>query len=326
MEEIWVYAEQFQGQLLPGVRELLAEARRLAAPKGQKVVALLLGADVGTLVPTLFAAGADKVLLAEDERLRVPGPRVAGDLVARLLAERSPRVFLASGTVTAREMAAVAAAAAGLGLVAHCTGLHWDAEGNLEQLVPAFGGVAVFRSRPGPQMAVLALGVPSPPLPGFDGPHDVETVSVPAELPEPGFRLVDFRPRQKSMRPLAEAEAIVAGGMGVGNKEGWALLEELAEVLGAAIGATRPAVDEGWASHQQMIGQSGQTVRPRLYIAVGIAGDELHLCGVRRPELFVAINVDPRARIFEHAHVGVTEDYRRVVPALIQYLRGAQTT
>ncbi|MGI6097386.1 MAG: electron transfer flavoprotein subunit alpha/FixB family protein [Dethiobacteria bacterium] len=316
---LWVFAQAVEGKLLPVSLELLGEGRRLADRLDVGLSAILIGHNLQPLALELIACGADNVLVADHAKLYHYRGELYIPLVEKMILRYRPEIFLFGATQGGKDLAAATAARIGAGLTAHCVAFEIDEHKVLKQLVPAFGGHCVFRSQGNPQMATVAPGVFTIPEPDYERQGKIIEIdfSPPAE---PATKIVEFKTEKGSAGGLEEAEVIVAGGAGVGNAENWQLIEKLAHALNAAVGATRPPVDEGWVEEEKMIGQSGRNVRPKLYLAVGISGDQLHLSGVQNPELFIAINKDPKANIFKHAHFGVVEDLTKILPPLIELL------
>lgn len=322
---LWVFAEQRDGVLAGVVPELLGRARELADLRGRPLEALLLGHGIEGLAEELIRYGADTVYLADHPLLARYTSDAYTSVVVALAREHRPDVLLMGHTAVGRDLAPRVAAELGTGLSAHVTGLELGEDGLLRQIVPAFGGrgmCAVLCPERRPQMATVRPGVFPRPLPR--GERQGQVVRVPVELDPRAIRtrFLEFVPQPAPSRPLAEAEIVVAGGAGMGDREGWKLIERLADVLGAAVGGTRPPLDAGWISEGQMIGQSGLTIRPRLYIGVGISGEMQHTVGIRDAGVVVAINIDPQARIFQEADFGIVGDARRVLPLLIEALGG----
>lgn len=322
---LWVFAEQRDGVLAGVVPELLGRARELADLRGRPLEALLLGHGIEGLAEALIRYGADTVYLADHPLLARYTSDAYTSVVVALAREHRPDVLLMGHTAVGRDLAPRVAAELGTGLSAHVTGLELGEDGLLRQIVPAFGGrgmCAVLCPERRPQMATVRPGVFPRPLPR--GERQGQVVRVPVELDPRAIRtrFLEFVPQPAPSRPLAEAEIVVAGGAGMGDREGWKLIERLADVLGAAVGGTRPPLDAGWISEGQMIGQSGLTIRPRLYIGVGISGEMQHTVGIRDAGVVVAINIDPQARIFQEADFGIVGDARRVLPLLIEALGG----
>jgi len=321
--QIWVFIEQRGGVLQEVGLELLGKARELATASGGTVAGLLLGANVGDLAHRVISHGADMVLMGEHPLLEpyrlLPYTAVLGQACR----EYHPDILLFGATSLGMELAPRLAARLNTGLSAHCIELRLDADGNLLQLVPGWGGgvVATIKCpKHRPQMATVMPGVMKKQEPSRRS-GEIINLDLGADLDVSGPQVLEvFREEPKEM-PLELAEVVVAGGFGIGGKEGWQLLQELAGLLGGAVGATRPPVDEGWAAEEQMIGQSGKTIRPRLYIGVGISGMSHHVVGMDGSELVVAINSDPKAPIFAVADVCLVGDFRDIIPPLLEEIR-----
>ena len=321
--QIWVFMEQRGGVLHEVGLELLGKARELAEVSGSAVAAILLGAEVAPLTDRIISHGADLVLVAEHPALEPYRLLPYTDVLAKACRTRHPSVLLFGATRLGVELAPRLAARLKTGLSAHCIDLQWDANGNLLQMVPGWGGGVIATIRcpeHRPQMATVMPGVMQKgESSGRSGRVITLTVGEDLDVSGPQVRSIDRE--EPKTRALETAEVVIAGGWGIGGQEGWKLLEELAALLGGAVGATRPPVDEGWASEEQMIGQSGKTIRPRLYIGVGISGMSHHVVGMDGSELVVAINSDPKAPLFEVADICITGDFREILPPLLEELR-----
>lgn len=321
--ELWVFMEQ-RGRVLHDVGfELLGKARDLARDAGREVCGLLLGSGIAGLTDQLFLHGAQRVIVAQDDRFEPYRLMPYVSLLERLCRERNPDAVLFGATSMGVELAPRLAARLRTGLSAHCIDLNMDEDGNLLQMVPGWGGGVVATIKcpdHRPQMATVMPGVfkkKSYP----DGKGEVLTYDPGDDLETSGPRVLEVHREEPRGVPLDKAEVVVSGGWGIGGQEGWGLVEELAEVLCGAVGATRPPVDEGWAGEDQMIGQSGKVVRPRLYIGVGISGMMHHVVGMDESGYIVAINTDPGAPIFEISDLSVVGDYRVILPALIEEIK-----
>jgi electron transfer flavoprotein alpha subunit len=263
------------------------------------------------------------VLIADAPELGIYQPDPYCYVLSRLVRERQPEALLIGATDLGRDLAATLAARLNTGLAADCVALEVGPEGLLHQIVPVCGtaglGVIVCRDRR-PQMATVRPGAlgrrPRQPRRG-----EIEMITV--ALPPDAVRTQVLAVEETGVAEvsLPEAEVVVAGGAGVGSEDGWAMLRELAEVLGGEVGGTRPAADDGFVPEACMIGQSGQTVRPKLYLGVGISGEQHHLVGIGDAQVVVAINRDPNAPIFAAADFAIVGDYREVLPELIRALR-----
>lgn len=307
----------------PSAGELIAKARALSAKA--RVVALC-EAD-GESAAYFGACGAD-------ELLRLPACAddcAQGTRIARALDRLAPDSALFPATVRGRFLSAWVAAKLETGLTADCTALSLTAEGHLLQTRPAYGGnltadILCRDSRP--QLASVRPGVfpppaPNPACPSARDPGDGEG-PLPRNLPRLLERL-GFVPAEGGV-PLARSRIIVAGGKGIGSREGFAVLGELSHLLGGALGATRGAVDAGWIPYAHQIGQTGVTVRPKLYLAFGISGMIQHLTGMSGAETVVAVNTDPFAPIFDHADYGIVADWQATAAAMIRHLKERKGT
>jgi electron transfer flavoprotein alpha subunit len=321
---VWVLAEQTDGQLTSVSLQLMGHARKLADQLGTSAEAILLGDRLGSMAQQLIGAGADLVYLGEAPELGFYQPEAYIDLIAGLARERDPDILLVGSTFMGRELAPLIAARLETGLTAHCIDLVLDESGILEQQVPAYGGlISIVCPERRPQMATVAKGVfPNPQL---DESRVGEIVRL--DLPKDSSRQVEtleiVREEPKGV-PLETAQVVVAGGAGVGDAAGWQSIVELAEVLNAGLGSTRPIVDEGWTELETMIGQSGKMVSPTLYIGVGLSGEQQHMVGITDAQVMIAINNDENAPVFEQVDIGIVDDCREFIPALIDRIREYQ--
>lgn len=322
---LWVFAEQRAGALQPVSLELLGRARELADQHRRPLEVLLLGHGVAPLTADLIAYGADTVYLADAPVLAGYSAGPYAEVIVGLAREHRPDILLLGHTAVGRDLAPLVAARLETGLSAHVTGLEIDDRGLLRQIVPAFGGrgmCAILCPQRRPQMATLRPGVLPRPARREGRTGQVVAVPVAVDPAAVRTRVLEFVGQPSTTLKLTEAEYVVAGGAGMGDREGWKLIEELAAALGAAVGGTRPPLDMGWIGEGQMIGQSGVTVRPKLYIGAGISGEMQHTVGIRDAAVVVAINSDPRARIFQEADFGLVGDARKLLPLLIAALKG----
>jgi len=323
---IWVIAEHLHSRFRRGTLELLGEGRRLADRLRAELSAVLLGDGVGEMGAELFAYGADKLYLAQDPVLAHYRTGPYTDVLAGLINQHKPEIVLISATPQGRDLAPRVAARLSAGLTADCTGLDIDeSERLLVQTRPAFGGnlMATIVSRHArPQMATVRPGVMKALEP--DPSRTGEVVNVPVHLDERSMltKIVEIVQLDTDGRVnLQDAEIIVSGGRGLGKPENFALIRELAEALGGAVGASRAAVDAGWIPAYHQVGQTGRTVQPKLYIACGISGAVQHLAGMSSADCIIAINKDPAAPIFNIATYSIVGDLFEIVPALTRKLR-----
>jgi electron transfer flavoprotein alpha subunit len=321
--DIWVFAEQRNGVLHDVSLELLGKARDLAAQAGGSVGSLLLGHQVGHLAKTLIRHGADTVYLADDIRLAHYRIMPYAATVTNLVRQYDPGAVLMGATAMGVELAPRVAARLETGLSAHCVDLRLDENGRLLQVVPGWGGgVIATIACPGhrPQMATVMPGAMRA-LSGSE--REGQIIEWSAEGPDIdlGPEVIALRREVSEELPLEKADIVVAGGWGVGSKENWSMIEALADALGGAVGATRPPVDEGWAKEGRMIGQSGKTVRPTLYIGIGVSGVMHHVVGMDQSKVVISINSNPKAEIFDVSDLIVVADFKKIVPRLIEEIR-----
>jgi len=321
---VWVFAEQRDGRLHPVSLELLGKARELAAPLKQSVSALLLGYRISGLAKTLIEYGAQIVYLAEHKALEAYRTNAYTTVIEGLVKAHKPNILLMGATHVGRDLAPRVSRRVEVGLTADCTELTIDPEeGILLQTRPAFGGnvMATIANRYSrPQMATVRPGVmEAKRQPGAKGKVVKHKVSMKEK--EIGTKVLELVREKKKSVNLSEAKVIVAGGRGVGDAKGFKVLETLATLLGGETAGTRVAVEEGWISADRQIGQTGQSVRPELYIACGISGAIQHRAGIMNSRYIVAVNKDPRAPIFQVADWGIVGDLQDVVPELINALK-----
>ena len=320
---IWVFAEQRNGLLHEVAFELMTKARELADQSSWSVTGVLVGQEVAHLSQMLINHGADSVLVAEDPLLALYRLLPYTRVFEQLIKEYRPEAILIGATSMGCEIAPRVAARIGTGLSSHCIDLQFNSEGNLLQIVPgwepgAFAAILCPDHRP--QMATVKPGAMKAFM-GAERRGEIREVKTDLDEDKMGPEVLEIVIEDPEELPLRQAEVVVAGGWGIGSLENWDLIEDLARVLGGAVGATRPAVDEGWAEEWQMIGQSGETVRPNLYIGVGISGLMHHVVGMEQSDHVIAINTDPDADIFNVSDLIVVEDFQKIVPLLIEEIR-----
>jgi len=318
---VFVFAE-YGTQAIEAISlQLVGKARQLADELDSYVGVILLGKGIAGSFQKLVEAGADLVFQGDSDSLVPYQAEIYSQILVELVKEYNPEILLVGSTSIGRELAPLVAARLETGLTAHCIDLSINASGILEQRIPAYGGlITIICPRKRPQMATIAEGVfPNPTL---NASRSGRIVSL--DVPK------DFLLRAQTLEIITEtavgvsldtASIIVAGGAGVGDLDGWNEIVELASVLNAGLGSTRPVVDAGWADFESMIGQSGKMVNPVVYIAAGISGDLQHMVGVIGPRIMIAINNDPKSKIFKQVDYGVVEDCRVLVPALVQALK-----
>ncbi|MGB9836268.1 MAG: FAD-binding protein [Candidatus Saccharicenans sp.] len=321
---VWVWVEQLNGQASSISWEMMGEGRKLADRRGSMLTACVLGHEVESLAREAIAYGADRVFLVDDPTLKVYRTDPYARALVELVKKYKPEIFLLGASTRGRDLAGAVATYLYTGLTADCTGLEIEEGSNLLlQIRPAFGGnimATIKCPNHRPQMATVRHHVFEMPAPDHGRTGQIIR-EKPVLLEEQiATKVLDLIVEKNEVN-LADARIIVSGGRGLKGPEGFALLHELAEVLGGAVGASRAAVDAGWISYAHQVGQTGRTVRPDLYIACGISGAIQHQAGMRTSKVIVAINKDPEAPIFQIADYGIVGDLFSVVPALTRALK-----
>jgi electron transfer flavoprotein alpha subunit len=305
---------------------MLTAAREVASALGGKnVIGLFIGTGIADVARTWASGGADRVMIVDDERFAGLMPSTAAAALTRAIAAAAPAVVLVPGTTAGRDYAPLVAARLGAGLAADCVSFA-VADGALVATRPVLGGRALTRITfpgDGPAMATVRSGSFAKAEPGLTEPV-VELLEVALTAEDRRVSLVETTPKGTGVSRLDSADVIVSGGRGLKEPAHFAVVEELADALGAAVGATRAVVDAGWRPHHEQIGQTGKTVSPRLYVAVGISGAVQHNVGMQGSDHIVAINRDPDAPIFKIASFGIVGDLFEVVPALSAEVRNAK--
>lgn len=322
---IWVIAEQRDGNLQKVSLELLGKAREIAEKLNDEVTAILLGHEVERLAETLIHHGADNVLVVDNINLKHYTTDAYTKAICELAVERKPEIIFIGATNIGRDLGPRVAARLKTGLTADCTALDVDAETkNLLMTRPAFGGnimATIECPNHRPQMSTVRPGVFSVPCSDYTRGGNVEKVHVDIKQEDIRVKVEEIVKSLKEKIDITEADIIVAGGRGVGNKEGFNLLKELADSLGGIVAGSRAAIDSGWLDKDRQVGQTGKTVRPKLYIACGISGAIQHLAGMQESEYIVAVNKDADAPIMAVADLAIVGDLYKVVPELINEIK-----
>jgi len=323
-KNVWVFGEQKRGVIQPVVYELLGKGRELADNLGCELWTVLLGYKIKDRAQELIHRGADKVIVVEDPLLENFLDEPYTQTLVDLIQKYKPEILLAGATTIGRALISRVAVKVHAGLTADCTGLEIDpAKKILLQTRPAFGGnimATIITPNHRPQMATVRHKVMKEAPVDSERKGEVEVLNYDGRLSSK-TKLIDMIDEVGKTANLAEADIIVSGGRGLGKAENFKIIEELAEVLGAAVGASRAAVDAGWISYAHQVGQTGRTVCPRLYIACGISGQIQHLVGMQSSDIIVAINKDPEAPIFKVADYGIVGDLFEIVPLLTTRFR-----
>ena len=319
-KDVYVFAEQRDGNLQKVGIELIGEARKLADDLGQNVVAVLLGNKIKDKASELIAHGADKVVVVDDEMLAEYVTEPYAKAMMEIIQSHNPEIVLYGATSIGRDLAPRVSARIHTGLTADCTKLDIDEETKLLMMTrPAFGGNIMativcedFR----PQMATVRPGVMKALEADESRQGEVEVVEVNFTDADMNVKIREVVKTAHKSVDITEAKILVAGGRGVGNVEGFKDLEALADTLDGEVAASRAAVDSGWISNDRQVGQTGKTVRPELYLACGISGAIQHAAGMENSEFIVAINRDEEAAIFDIADLGIVCDIKKILPKL----------
>ena len=325
--DVWVIVEQRDSKAADVSLELLCKGRKLADALGSQLFAVVLGHDVGSIVEQTFLYGTDEVLLVSDPALEHYRTLPYERYVINLVRQRKPRIVLFGATIIGRDLAPRIASATQSGLTADCTDLQIADITYLRQtypqlllqIRPAFGGniiATIITPDTHTQMATVREGVMELMPHERPGPHKVTRIAF---EPDPVDEIVSIieRHREQSKNHLKSAPIVVSGGYGLGTKDNFRLIFELAKVLGAEVAGSRAAVDAGFVPPERQVGQTGLTIRPKLYIAIGISGAIQHRAGMQNSNKIIAINVDPEAPIFDVAHYGIVGDAMVIIPKLI---------
>lgn len=321
---VWVFAEQRGGKLMPVVIELLGEGRKLAQQIGTELCAVLLGENVSELAKTCIGYGADKVYVADAPELKDYTTDAYTKVIYEAIQQYKPEIVLCGATHIGRDLGPCLSVKCETGLTADCTKLEIDpVDHKIMQTRPAFGGnlmATIVCPEHRPQMSTVRPGVME--KAAFDPDRTGEIVTLQPVFADGDLRVkvLEIVKNLENAVSLTDAKVIVAGGMGLGSKEGFDLLAKLADRLGGVVAASRACVDAGWAPHSWQVGQTGTTVKPAIYIACGISGAIQHVAGMKDSGYIVAINKNPSAAIFELADYGIVGDLYDVIPAILDAL------
>ncbi|MFI3296673.1 MAG: electron transfer flavoprotein subunit alpha/FixB family protein [bacterium] len=335
MNNIFVYLEIEDGHVADVSLELLTKGRTLANDLGCKLEAIAIGYGLETIAAQVFPYGVDKLTIAEDPRLKYYTTLPVTNIIVKLFKEETPQIALMGATSVGRDLGPRVSSALFSGLTADCTmleiGQYEDKKNNkvydnlLYQIRPAFGGnivATIVNPDCRPQMATVREGVMKKEILDANYKGEIRTLDVAQYVSDEDFvvEIID-RQMEKSKLNIKGAPIVIAGGYGVGSADGFNMLHELAAVLGGEVGASRAAVDAGFCEHERQIGQTGLTVRPKLYIACGISGQIQHIAGMQESSIIIAINNDPNAPINAIADYVITGNVEEVVPKLIKYYK-----
>lgn len=320
---VWTIAEQREGEIRKITYEIISEGRRLADASGQDLTVLLLGSNIKEKAAEFGNYGADKVLVADDPRLAAYTTDAYASVISELVKADDPAILLIGASAEGKDLSARLSGKLGVGMAQDCTAFKVE-DGNLVATRPIYAGKAYTRvtfENSWPQMAtarpkVMEINEP-------DTSKSAEVLDATFSLDDGALKtkVVDVLKDESGKVDLTEADKIVSGGRGMKGPENYKILEDLADLIGATVGASRSAVDAGWRPHSDQVGQTGKVVSPGLYIACGISGAIQHLAGMSTSKVIVAINKDADAPIFQKADYGVVADLFDVVPALTEEVK-----
>ncbi len=323
---IWVFVEQTKGKIRKVSLELLSQGRKLADEKGEELAAVVLGQGIIGLAGEVAQYGADKVFVANDDKLANYTTGAYTSVLAKLIRENEPNLVLFGNTAIGKDLAPRVATRLRVDVAIDCVAIEADEANFVNFIRPIYAGKAFAKVASPAARPVMATIRPNsfPVSAPVDKEANVINVSVSVDEADLRAILKDVISAAAGRVELTEANIIVSGGRGMKGPENYVILEELADVLGAAVGASRAAVDSGWKEHKFQVGQTGKTVSPTLYIACGISGAIQHLAGMSSSKVIVAINKDPEANIFKVADYGIVGDLFQVVPILTEECKQLQ--
>ncbi len=324
---IWVYVEQENGIVSTSAYELLTKSEELKDKLGGKdtITAVLLGAhgQVADKIDTLYAYGAQQVILVENQNLAQYSPRPYAKVLTQLCEKYQPSIFLFAATALGRDVAPRVMCELRTGMTADTIDLDVDEDGTFVQTKPSYGGnilvhIAIPERRP--QMVTVRPKVfqAKKPVEGAKGTLITEDIEV---EPDPSYEILGSTPKEQTSRPIDACDVLVSGGRGIKEKEDLDQLQELAELLGGELACSRPLVDEEWLPHEKQIGQSGTTVKPKFILNVAISGSVQYQAGMDQSDVIMSINHTAGAPIYDVSHYGAVADYRQLIPALIAEIK-----
>lgn len=324
-KDIYVFAEQREGKIQNVAYELIGKAHELSESLNEKVVALLLGYKVADQANELIAAGADKVICIDDERLENYLTEPYTQALTQVIVEKKPSIILIGATTIGRDLGPRVSARNTTGLTADCTKLAISDETRMLMMTrPAFGGnlmATILCANNRPQMSTVRPGVMCKLPKDTNRTGEIETMTVNFDESKFKVKLVKKVKEDKGRIDITEANVLISGGRGVGCKEGFDKLQSLANVINAEVSSSRAMVDAGVMTQDRQVGQTGKTVRPNLYMACGISGAIQHLAGMEESDLIISINKDKFAPIFQVSDLGIVGDVNKIVPLLTEKLK-----
>ena len=323
-KNVYVFVEQREGVIQNVGLELLSKARELADALNEKVYAMLLGHNLSTQAQECIAYGADTVLRVDAPELATYVTEPYAQAIYQIIRDNKPSIVLIGATTIGRDLGPRLSARVETGLTADCTGLEISEERDLLMTRPAFGGnlmATIICKEHRPQMSTVRPGVMRLAPRDFERKGTIEDVKVTFDKSKFRVRVIETVKETKNLIDITEANVLISGGRGVGNMEGFDMLRAMAGTIGAEVSASRAMVDAGVLGHERQVGQTGKTVRPDLYFAMGISGAIQHLAGMEESDYIIAINKDKFAPIFNVADLGIVGDVRKIIPLLTERLK-----
>ena len=323
-KNVYVFVEQREGVIQNVGLELLGKARELADALNEKVYAMLLGHDLTTQAQECIAYGADTVLRVDAPELATYVTEPYAQAIYQIIRDNKPSIVLIGATTIGRDLGPRLSARVETGLTADCTGLEISEDRDLLMTRPAFGGnlmATIICKEHRPQMSTVRPGVMRMGQRDENRKGTIEDVKINFDKSKFRVRVLETVKQTKNLVDITEAHVLISGGRGVGNAEGFDMLRAMANTIGAEVSASRAMVDAGVLGHERQVGQTGKTVRPDLYFAMGISGAIQHLAGMEESEYIIAINKDKFAPIFNVADLGIVGDVRKLVPLLTEKLK-----
>lgn len=324
MKNIYVFAEQREGVIQNVALELLGKAGELAQQLNEKVAAVLLGYKLENQAQELIAYGADVVVCVDAPELEQYTTEPYAQAITQIINEKKPSIFLIGATTIGRDLGPRLSARIGTGLTADCTALDIAESGDLLMTRPAFGGnlmATIVCKEHRPQMSTVRPGVMLKGTADTSRKGEIETINVNFDRSKFKVKIKSTVKETKNLIDITEAKILVSGGRGVGNTEGFKKLQNLAETLNAEVSSSRAMVDAGVMPHERQVGQTGKTVRPDVYFALGISGAIQHVAGMEDSDYIIAVNKDKFAPVFQIADLGIVGDLHQIVPLLTEKLK-----
>ncbi|MCE4607685.1 MAG: electron transfer flavoprotein subunit alpha/FixB family protein [Caldisphaeraceae archaeon] len=322
-KNVWVVGEVDENGITEASLQMLTPASKIASKLNTKIIGVLVGYNVKKFANQFIEYGADEVIVLDDEGLSMYSPHVYARAIAELAKDQKPAVIFISATMKGRELGPYVANTLRAGITADCTEFDVDEKTkDVLMIRPPFGAILLAYIKTPTRRPQVGTARPNVfKLPPRDPNRKGKIVEVKVkEIEKPKTRLISKKMLPISEVPIEKAELLVSGGKGLGAIEGFNMLKDLAKTLNAPVAGTRKAVDMGWIPHEKQVGQTGKSVKPILYIGVGLSGAAQHTFGIREAEVVLAINNDPNAPIFNQSDYGVVADFREVLPALMKEL------